>query len=77
MTNLVLFAFMLLLAFSPTFSLAESANDAFEIGDTTNAILEQSKYHGNSDNIMLGVEMITSPHTFCWASIVPMMYDVK
>jgi len=44
MTNLVLLAFMLLLAFAPTACLAESTNDALEIGDTTNAILEpQSK----------------------------------
>ena len=41
-TNLVLLAFMLLLAFSPTSALAESTNDALEIGDT-HAILEQSK----------------------------------
>eukprot|EP00979_Chaetoceros_neogracilis_P017167 scaffold10182_cov144-Chaetoceros_neogracile.AAC.1 len=72
MTNLVLVAFMLLLAFAPTSCLAESTNDALEIGDTTNAILEQSKYHGKSDSIMFGVEMITSPPAFCWASIVPM-----
>jgi hypothetical protein len=38
MINLV----MLLLAFSPTSSLAESTNDPLEIGDT-HAILEQSK----------------------------------
>ena len=41
MTNLVLLAFMLL-AFSATFPLAESTNDALEIGDT-HAILGQSK----------------------------------
>ena len=41
-TNLVLLAFLLLLAVSPTSALAESTNDALEIGDT-HAILEQSK----------------------------------
>jgi len=43
MTNLVLLAFMLLLAFAPTSSLAEFTNDEVEIGDATNSILEQSE----------------------------------
>ena len=42
MTNLVLVLAFMLLAFSPTSSLAEFTNDALEIGDT-HAILEQSK----------------------------------
>jgi hypothetical protein len=54
---LVLLVFMfLVLAVSPTSSLAESTNDALEIGDT-HAILEQSKVSslfGFSDNVMLG-----------------------
>jgi hypothetical protein len=39
--------------------------------DTTTVVCSSTLLtnHGNMDDIKLGVEMITSPHPFCWASI--------